>query len=198
MEQILYHQVLELLQLDLVPGGYIGLIRQGNVVNLCGLMDLAVYRRSGPDMDGALRIFARANSSLTSHLQNARRSSEWKAVGPVVMGLRQLTHERTFFVGDSACVVDPFAGEGIAMALAGAGILQEAFKNVPDNPALEYERLWHRRFDRSIRIQGMLRKTHLSKFMQEALTFGCRSFPPLLRWLTEVTRPPLPVQNLNL
>ena len=70
-----------------------------------------------------LAHFAEENPTLKRHLQEASRTSDWTAVGPVKLGIRRLAEENQFYVGDAACVIDPFAGEGMAMALYGSRLL---------------------------------------------------------------------------
>src|SRR5581483_10840189 len=99
-------------ELDLIPGGYVGLTRQeGGRFNLCALLDPSWIGRCGPHLDNVLKALMQKNPVLKSHLQAARRLSGWQAVGPVTMGLRRLAEENIFYLGDAACVVDPFVGE---------------------------------------------------------------------------------------
>jgi len=110
-------------------------------------------------------------------------------VGPVCMGIKILTHDRTFFVGDAACVVDPFAGEGMAMGLTTGRVLRDAFEQAPENPAHAYRRLWHAQFDRSRRLQTAICWAIMQPWWQEFLAHSCKAFPALMKWLTDNTRP---------
>jgi len=189
------------IELDMVPGGYFGLARQEEgFVNVCGLVDQSTMRRAGSDLDSAMRAFAEANPLLGERLRNARRISAWLAVGPVMRGQRRLAEGNTFYVGDAACVVDPFVGEGMAMGLATGRILRNAFQEAPEAPAKVYERLWHKQFDSSRRLQTTICWAIEKPWWQELLAHSCRTFPALMRWLTDNTRPYANIQsdpNLN-
>jgi flavin-dependent dehydrogenase len=182
--------VTDQVELDLVPGGYAGLNRQENgLTNICCLISQTQILEHGPDLDHLLRTLAEGNPMLLSHLRDARRQSSWQAVGPVAMGFRQLVSAETFYVGDAACVVDPFVGEGMAMALGGARFLAQALTQNPAAAGHAYEKAWHRAFDRPLRLQAWLRKAIQSPTLQEILVRGTQAFPPLLDWLTVNTRP---------
>jgi len=182
--------VTDQVELDLIPGGYVGLVRQEmNQVNVCALLSSNHLRRYGPDLDHALREFMALNSNLHAHLGSARRVGPWKAVGPVVMGLKRLVDGSRFFVGDAACMPDPFVGEGMAMGLIGARLLANALLESA-SPACAYEDQWHRHFDHPLWLQKLLRTAMGHAGVQELVVRWCGLFPSSLRRLTEMTRSP--------
>ena len=184
--------VTDQVELDFISGGYVGLSRQEDgMVNLCALIAQNMMRQYGPDPGDILGQCAEENAVLRAHLKNAVRVSDWSAVGPVAMGMRQLTRDGDFFVGDAACVVDPFVGEGLAMALLGARLVAEAFSRDPDHAAQTYTARWHQTFDRALRLQRWIRRGLHWPLLPEAVVHGARAFPPFLQWLSEKTRPQL-------
>lgn len=183
--------VTDQVELDLVSDGYVGLIRQNqDRVNVCALASRTVLQERGPSLDDVLSFFCRQNRVLGNHLAGARRLTPWCAVGPVTMGVRQLTEKRCFYVGDSACIVDPFVGEGIAMGLRSARILQEAYERSPGAWEEAYQRIWHDTFRSVLRANALLRSLLGHCLFQEALVMALQIFPPFLRWLTKKTRSP--------
>lgn len=175
-------------ELDLIPGGYVGLSRQeAGRMNVCALVRQDQLLRYGPDLDHVLREFMKLNPRLHNHLKSARRLESWKAVGPVMMGFRHLVEGSHFFVGDAACVVDPFVGEGMAMGLTGARLLADAFES--SSPASQYQAQWHRSFDAPLKLQKLLRTAVGHAALQEWIVRWCGIFPSSLSLLTQMTRP---------
>ena len=177
------------IELDMIPGGYIGIVRQDNAVNVCGLVDLDTFRRAGANLDDAMRFFSASNPLLQQRMRSANRVSDWQSVGPVRIGKRRLVDGHTFFVGDAACVVDPFAGEGVAMGLATGRVLRQAFAAPESERAARYHQLWHARFDSAIRLQRFICWGVQYPLWQEMLTRICVAFPGIMRRLTDGTRP---------
>jgi len=175
-------------ELDLIPGGYVGLSRQEkSPINVCALLTSRHLQRYGPDLDHALRELMALNPNLHEHLKSARRVSEWKAVGPVVMGFKKLIEGSRFFVGDAACMADPFVGEGMAMGLRGAHLLADALLESP-SPAFAYEEKWHRHFDHPLWLQKLLRTGMGHAGLQELVVRWCELFPVSLSRLAGMTR----------
>lgn len=175
-------------ELDLIRDGYVGLARQTEGVNLCALTTQHTLRRFGPDLDGVLMRFAAQNPVLAHHLRRAKRRGPWLTVGPVKLGIRRLTAPRTFYVGDAACVVDPFAGEGMAMALYGARLLLQALTQTQHDPALEYQRLWKNAFLPSLRWNAVMRMIYSLPLLREPALHLLNNIPGSLNRLTDLTR----------
>jgi menaquinone-9 beta-reductase len=181
-------QMTDQVEIDLIPDGYIGLVRQSErQVNICALVARERLRGDGPDLDRVIATWARLNPRLQRHLIAARRVSDWQAVGPVRMGLRQLAAGKKLWVGDAAYVVDPFMGEGITMAVRGAACVAKAFRQ-PDAVAAAYEQAWHEQFDAALRWSPWLRRIIRSSITQELAVRGMRLFPSLLASITAHTR----------
>jgi flavin-dependent dehydrogenase len=177
-------------ELDLVPGGYVGLVRhEGGKVNLCALTTRNIFAQSGSSLDVALDIWKTHNPLLRERLRGARRVADWQSIGPVRLGMGRLSAPRRLFTGDAAYVVDPFAGEGIAMALQSAAILGNIFRRSSVQLEAAYEAAWRSRFQSGLRFHRLTRSVLNSRRLQEAVVQGMRTFPRLLTWLTKKTRP---------
>ena len=175
-------------ELDLVEGGYVGLLRQQEGVNVCALATQETVARYGPSLDGILTHFMEENPALRDHLQDATRTRDWMTVGPVRLGIRQLASGPTFYVGDAACVVDPFVGEGVAMGLYTSRLLMKALEQEPHDPAEAYNRLWHQAFDPALRWNAVMRALYSVRFFREPALHALQSFPQGINRLTELTR----------
>jgi flavin-dependent dehydrogenase len=180
--------VTDQVELDLIRDGYVGLARQKEGVNLCALTTPETLRRWGPDLDCVLAHFAAQNPILARHLRHAQRRGPWLAVGPVRLGIRQLTTPGTFYVGDAACVVDPFAGEGMSMALYGARLLAQALTQTQADPAAEYRRLWKNAFLPSLRWNAAMRVLYSVPLLREPSLRLLNWIPGSMNGLTDLTR----------
>ena len=178
-------------ELDILSDHYVGLVRQGQGrTNVCALVTQTFLREQGPSLDKALRALMNLHPPLNNHLRAARRVSAWQSAGPVLIGRRRLINDRTFYVGDAACVVDPFSGEGIAMGLHGARILSEAFRQ--GGPVAEtYARQWEKNLGSLLRMQRLARVTLEAAPFQNAVLRGFKALPSTLGWLAAKTRLPV-------
>jgi flavin-dependent dehydrogenase len=87
--------------------------------------------------------------------------------------------------------VDPFVGEGIAMALRSAALLQNAFSQNRETVEAAYTRQWHEAFDSGLRFQQLTRQILSRRRLSEVAVRGMTTYPGALRWITQRTRPRL-------
>jgi len=181
--------VTDQVELDLVEGGYVGLSRQQDgVVNVCTLTTQDALRRYGPSLDAVMRHFMIENPVLKSHLCEASRGSAWMAVGPVRLGVKQLAHGHTFYVGDAACVVDPFVGEGMSIGLYTSRLVTRALDQTRLPPAQAYAALWKQAFVPALRWNALMRLFYSAPLLREPALRALQIFPSGLRWMAELTR----------
>ena len=176
-------------ELDIVEGGYVGLARQEAArVNVCALTTIAMLKTWGPSLDSVMARFLVENPVLRDHMKDATRVGEWMAVNPVRMGIRTLAKGNVFYAGDAACVVDPFAGEGMSIGLYTANLLTEALTQTLEKPDVVYHRLWRKAFLPPLRWSAALRVVNKFSWIQEASLHVLQHFPSALRFLSEATR----------
>jgi flavin-dependent dehydrogenase len=180
--------VTDQVELDLIASGYVGLARQTGGVNLCALTTSETIQRWGPGLDGVLTHWMRENPVLLAHMKGARRVRDWLAVGPVHLGIRRLARETTFYVGDAACVVDPFAGEGMSIGLYSSRLLRKALDQTEVPPARAYETLWRSAFIPSLRWNAALRALYSLPLIREPALHALQWFPRGMSWATDLTR----------
>jgi flavin-dependent dehydrogenase len=176
------------IELDLVESGYVGLVRTRNGVNVCALTTMDTLRQRGPSLDATLRHFMGENPVLHKHLNGAKRISPWQAVAPVRFGIRQLTADHTFYTGDAACVLDPFAGEGMAMAIYSSKLLVKALNQTRIPSEVSYRTLWHKAFDSAIRWNAVMRMAYGLRIFREPLLHSIQLYPIVMNWLNDLTR----------
>jgi flavin-dependent dehydrogenase len=173
-------------ELDLIESGYVGLARQNEGVNVCALTTQDMIQKHGPSLDRVLAHFSEENPILRAHLHKAERISPWLSVSPMRLGIRQLVGEKTFYVGDAACVLDPFAGEGMAVGLYSARLLASALQTAAPEDA--YARLWHRAFDSAIAWNAVMRLFYSVGVFREPILRALRLYPMAMNWLNDLTR----------
>ncbi len=181
------HGITDQVELDLVKSGYVGLARQGNGVNVCTLTTWDTVRKFGPSLDDVMAQFAAENPVLRRHLADASRIGEWMAV-PVRLGIRRLTNGNTFYTGDAACVVDPFAGEGMSIGLYASRLLQKAFSQTEKPAAEVYSALWRKAFLPALRWNAVTRMLYSLPLLKQGALRALQWFPQGMNWLTDLTR----------
>jgi flavin-dependent dehydrogenase len=182
------HGISDQVELDLVESGYVGLARQPHGVNVCTLTTPDLLKRYGPSLDNVMAHFATENPVLGNHLNEASRISGWMTIGPVRLGIRQLAHGSTFYIGDAACVVDPFAGEGMSISLYSSQLLQKALDQAEKPAAKAYEDLWREAFMPALRWNAVMRMLYSVPFIREPAMRTLQWFPQGMNWLTDLTR----------
>ena len=180
--------VTDQVELDLVESGYVGLAPQRNGVNVCTLTTQKAIEQWGPSLDKVMAHFAGENPALKAHLKDAKRVGDWMAVGPVKLGIRTLAQGATFYTGDAACVVDPFAGEGMAIGLYSSQLILRALDQNILPPANAYARLWREAFRSSLRWNAAMRMLYGATLLREPALRALQSFPQGMIRITELTR----------
>ena len=110
------------------------------------------------------------------------------AVGPVRMGIRRLTDKNMFYVGDAACVVDPFAGEGMSMGLYSSRLVTRALFQTRTPPADAYAALWKKAFLPALRWNAVMRMLYRLPLVREPVLHALEWYPQGMTLLTELTR----------
>ena len=139
--------------LYLFPGGYCGLSRvEGGRVHLAGIVDDATHRAMPHGWEAVLAHARASNVALDRALDGLVPASDFRGAGPVYLAAKPPVERGVLMVGDSAGVLDPFSGQGIACALSSgilaARTLEAALAGaVPlSRAARAYADAWKRRF----------------------------------------------------
>jgi len=108
---------------------------------------LVVGLDSKPSGTSASRFFELGLSRLTGaggSLHGAVRIGSVRGLGPLARRVRRASGRGFVLVGDAAGFLDPFTGEGVYRAVAGAELAAAAIERAlrtPERHALEYERM---------------------------------------------------------
>lgn len=110
-------------EMFLTPYGYAGLAPLGpESVGLSIVIGKEVSRRIAGDRESLFYEVIRSAPELRARLQNAKQVCPISATGWRTRYLKKITAPRTLLIGDAACFIDPFTGEGMSLALMGAKV----------------------------------------------------------------------------
>jgi flavin-dependent dehydrogenase len=186
-------------ELHAFPGGYCGMSHvEGGLVNVCLIARTDALRRSGRSFEGLREGAMRANPTLARRLDALE-----PAGGPVVsvsqipFAIKELFARDVMMVGDTAGMIAPLCGDGMAMALRSAevaadmggrflagGMTFEALRRA-------YTRAWQGEFAPRLRLARALQRGLFEpRAARVGLTLLARA-PWLGRALIRATRGPV-------
>ncbi|MGW8266818.1 MAG: NAD(P)/FAD-dependent oxidoreductase, partial [Longimicrobiales bacterium] len=127
--------------------GYVGLVRtEDGGLNVAAALTPAALGRSRPPQKAIAAILHEASfPSLEGEPVGGWRGTPNLAYHPTRLG-----GERVFAVGDAAGYVEPFTGEGMSWALAGAGTLAPIVLRAVEGWRDEYLEEWSRAYRRTV------------------------------------------------
>lgn len=196
-----YHnvQMAPRVELYLFPGGYVGInpIEDGRA-NVCVLITYTAFQAAGKSLAGVLDMAAARHAQLADRLRETCIAGESEcAVAPVDTQRRPAPWDddtAAACVGDTAAMIPPLAGDGMAMALRSAELCLDpahAFlqgRLSLEGWAAEYERLWQREFSRRLRLGQALQAALTTPGLGDVLAGLGQRLPWAARWLLDGTR----------
>jgi len=161
--------------LQFLPEGYSGQAPVNDAeLNLCLV--------GTPPTIGLLRAWAEREFNLPS-------DRSWRTITPLTRDPVPVAHDRLFFIGDAARVVEPFTGEGIYYALRSGELAAKAITKIVRNedwePALhEFTRAHRAMYGGRLWINRLARAAVLSPKLASAFLPFAQFNPGVLRSLT--------------
>lgn len=184
-------------ELFFFDGGYCGInsIEGGNA-NVCLLSTYRAFADSGRSVTEILKSAANANSALARRLADGSPVQESAcAVAPVdVFRAPTVWADGAPAVGDTAAMIPPLCGDGMAMALRSAELctplVHEFLKNCFDQPELHrrYASAWNREFSSRLRMGRWLQRLLDQGAMTEMIMGIGGRLPFLSAYLVQATR----------
>jgi flavin-dependent dehydrogenase len=183
-------------ELFFFPGGYAGLCPvEGSRVNFCLLATQAALATAGKGIQPMLAWAVGQNQKLAHRLSEGRILPETEtAVAPVDTHRPATPWDETACLGDTAVMIPPLCGDGMAIALRSAELCAPLVHNFLCGQLsltgweAAYRSIWEAEFGRAVRLgrslQGMLNLPLLSEVL---LGLG-RLAPPLAEMLVRATR----------
>ncbi|SHF97862.1 NAD(P)/FAD-dependent oxidoreductase [Pedobacter caeni] len=185
----------DLVALHNFDGGYCGVSKvENNRINICYLVDYASFKRYKSIPEHRMQVLYK-NEHLRKLFENSRILFE----DPLVIS--QISFERKtavwnniLMIGDTAGLIHPLCGNGMAMAIHSAKICAESVIDYLEGRTISrhkmesnYQNLWELHFNKRLRagkiISGILRKRQLSDKLLRILM----KLPSLLRLLIKQT-----------
>lgn len=173
----------------LFDGGYAGLQRiEGGRVNLC----LLIHRRRLAEHGGIATLLASLMAGHT-HLRTRLDGAETLLTRPLTIARvpygflhRAQPGETLFRLGDQACVIPSFSGDGMSMALHSAALAAQ-FHLAGASPTAFHRQL-RRDVERPVRRAMQLYRLGRGVIGQSVLLHAVRLWPALLRHAAHATR----------
>lgn len=189
-------------ELFFFPGGYAGINPvEGGRANLCLLLSYEAFRRIGQSVAGTLAAIAEWNPALGQRLAGGQILPESICtVAPVDTGRPATPWADVACLGDTAVMLPPLCGDGMAMALRSAELcapLADAFLRQElslDEWATQYKAAWQSEFNRRVRTGRFLQQMLAVPLLSEAMIGLGRVVPPLAAYFVNATRGAFPQQ----
>lgn len=183
-------------ELFLFPGGYGGInpVEQG-CVNVCLLVTYPAFAQAGKRVDKLLAAAACANPAFGQRLAMGQAlPTTAVTVAPVDPYRLAVPWAGIACVGDSAVMIPPLCGDGMAMALRSAELcapLAHAFLQGSLSLAAWAERYcqcWHAEFDQRLRLGRCLQTIFHVPLLADLAIRASRLLPALGTYLVQATR----------
>lgn len=184
-------------------GGYCGVSKvENNAINICYLADYETFKNYKNIEEYQQSVVAQ-NPNLKALLQTITMVSEKPlTISQISFAKKQAVENHILMIGDTAGLIHPLCGNGMAMAIHSAKIASELVakylkKELPSRSALEkeYASAWNYNFKQRLRtgrwLAALLQKPKLSEVMIRTLTI----FPSLLTLIINKTHGKLITPN---
>lgn len=191
-------------ELYFFPGGYAGLNPvEGGHANLCLLLSYDAFRRAGQSVPATLAALAEWNPALGRRLAAGQLLAETICtVAPVDTGRPAVPWTEVACVGDTAVMLPPLCGDGMAMALRSAELCAPLAHDFLRGTlsltgwAARYQAAWHAEFRQRVRTGRLLQHLFAVPWGADALVGLGRVLPPLAAYMVNATRGALPSSPL--
>jgi len=169
-------------------GGYCGVSRVENgVVNVCYLTSYQSFKKVG-----SIEAFQKEVMSKNKYLK--RVFEEGKPLWDKPLSISQISFENKepvkdniLMIGDSAGMIHPLAGNGMAMAIHSAKLVSEvllarAINNEENRDKIEkeYTQIWNKTFERRIKTSRTIQRLLLSPTATRVGLRAAKTFPGIV------------------
>ena len=184
------------IELHAFPGGYCGLSHvEGGWVNACWIAREEVLKDCGGAPEAMIAQAFRQNAALARRFDAMQRISDrFVAVSQVTFAPKGVFAGDVCMIGDTAGMIAPMCGDGMAMALRTAELVTPIASNFLggrlDGDAFRrrYEAAWHREFGVRMRLGRWMHHAYCYPAPARLVVAACHRAPRLGRWLMHKTR----------
>ena len=178
----------DLVALHNFKGGYCGVSKvENDIINICYLADYETFKQYKNIEDYQQNVLYK-NRHLKSVFENSTLLYDKPlTISQISFDKKKAVENHILMVGDTAGLIHPLCGNGMAMAIHSAKIASElildyfADKNSSrDDLEKKYNKEWNRHFGKRIFIGRMLAKVLTNKMMTNIFVSIVASFPKIL------------------
>ncbi len=176
-------------------GGYCGISKvEDNSVNACYLATYNSFKKCS-----GIAEFQQQTMSKNPHLKDFFKNAELVfekplAIGQISFEKKQLVENGVFMIGDSAGLIHPLCGNGMAMAIHSAKILSELIlKNYKANQfnkeslEIKYSKKWKDTFSKRLKTGRQIQKILLNKNATKIGLKTAQVFPSIVTSIIKKT-----------
>lgn len=184
------------IELHSFPGGYCGMSHvEDELINVCWIGRVASLQEAGGRPEDMAEAILMQNAALAARLRAMEQVSEqFLAVSQVQFAPKTPWASDVCMVGDTAGMIAPMCGDGMAMALRAAEVAAPRLDRflVGELMASElreaYAGAWRREFGLRMRLGRWLHHAYARPRVSRLGVAACRRLPRLGRWFVEHTR----------
>lgn len=184
-------------------GGYCGVSKvEDNIINICYLADFETFKKYRNIGDYQRNVLYK-NKHIRSVFENSTPLFEKPlAISQISFDKKRAVENHMLMIGDTAGLIHPLCGNGMAMAMHAAKIASELVLGycagtIASRQLLEqaYTRQWKKHFGRRLLSGRILAKVLSHETGTAALASMAMAFPPLLPWIIKQTHgKPIPIK----
>lgn len=176
-------------------GGYCGVSKvEDDKINICYLTDYKVFKRY-KDIDAHQKEVLYENPHLKDIFENSERIMDCPlTIGQISFTKKQLVENHIIMIGDSAGLIHPLCGNGMAMAIQSAKICAESIADflrgeLKSREQFEekYVKEWNRNFKRRMQIGKILSEVFKERKLTEPAMRVLTYFPSLIPLIIKQT-----------
>lgn len=185
----------DVVELHNFKGGYCGLSKtETDVVNACYLTTLKSFKKYG-----GIEAFQKKEISKNPFLEEFFKKAKPIFKKPLTIGQisfqkKEAVENHIFMVGDSAGLIHPLCGNGMAMAIRSTQIFSELFiqyfqENNLDRNQIEseYTKLWRNEFEKRLKTGRIIQNMLMNPIASKVGFSLAKVFPSIIPKLIEKT-----------
>ncbi|MNE54331.1 hypothetical protein D3C80_1491030 [compost metagenome] len=176
-------------------GGYCGVSKvENDVINICYLADFETFKKY-KNIEEYQKLVLYKNKKLKAIFENSTSLFEKPlTISQISFDKKEPVENHILMIGDTAGLIHPMCGNGMAMAIHSAKIASELvldfyYGKIESRSELEkkYIQEWKKHFSRRLFFGGILAKALTYKNFTHAMTTVAASVPSLLSLIVKQT-----------
>lgn len=184
------------IEIHAFPGGYCGVSHvEKDRVNVCWIGRTDSLQQDGGRPEAMMRASLRQNPLLDERLSGAERVTDsFYAVSQVSLDPKSAFAHDVCMIGDTAGMIAPLCGDGMAMALSSAELaapfVDEVLRGERSAESFRqgYSRAWNDTFGRRMRLGRLAHAAAMRPSVAATVVGALRLAPAAGRWLVRNTR----------